>query len=57
MRAPDQPGFVGIMADGQEIDRHLVCFQDDRRATDAELADLLARDPPPTTILSVSHHV
>src|SRR5262249_50172727 len=37
------------MADGQEIDRHLVCFQDDRRATNAELAD-------PAGAGSTAHH-
>ncbi len=38
MRGPNQTGFIGYVADGQEIERHLIGFQDHGRATDADLA-------------------
>src|SRR5947208_10367528 len=39
MHGPDQSGLIRVMADGQEIDRYFIGFEDDGRATDAELAD------------------
>src|SRR5262249_10368082 len=39
MHGSNQAGFVGVVADGHEIDRHLVRFEDHGCATDGELAD------------------
>ena len=39
MRGADQAGFVRIVADRHQVDRHLVGFEDHRRPADGELAD------------------
>src|SRR5262245_142243 len=56
MHGSNQAGFVGVVADGHEIDRHLVRFEDQAVRPMVSSATLLARKPPTTTIRSVSRH-